>query len=91
MPTRPARSSRATVRLALGDAAVLTPAQAAQLLPIGDTEARAWLHEAGLVRLLRGREVVIWGDVLQALRDAPTTTEPTAPPPRARAWREADY
>lgn len=86
MPTRPATNARAAARLTLGAAAVLPVAQAVQLMPLGDARARRWLRSRGLVRDLDGAEVVIWGDVLEALR---ATTEPTAPQP-PRVWREAD-
>lgn len=52
----------------MGPAAVLPVAEAAALLPLGDTDARDWLTSRGLVLALRGREVVIWGDVLDAIR-----------------------
>lgn len=58
----------ASARLALGAAAVLALGDAARLLPMSDGEARAWLHDQGLVRDLAGRDVVVWGDVIDALR-----------------------
>lgn len=72
MPDTPG-SARTLQRLALGAAAVLPVALAADPLPIADDEARRWLRDHGLVRNLAGREVVVWGDVLDALREgAPT-------------------
>lgn len=70
---------RHTQRLVLGAAAVLSEAAAVDLLPLARKEAREWLRELGLVRYLRGRRVVVWGDVLEALRtdaDKPTRPEP---------------
>ena len=55
-------------RLLLGRAAVLSPSEAGRLLPVERVKAKAWLEEMGLVRILCGKEVVIWGDVLDALR-----------------------
>ena len=63
----------------LGAAAVLPLRQAAELLPIKDSSAREWLRSEGLVRDLRGREIVIWGDVVAALGP-----DDTPPPPRKR-------
>jgi hypothetical protein len=56
-------------RMTLGSAAVLSLSTAARLLPVRDADARMWLRARGLVRHLEGREVVIWGDVLDALED----------------------
>ena len=53
---------------------MLSARRAAELLPIGDQEARRWLRERGLVRYLEGRPVVRWRDVLDAL------AEPELPP-----------
>ena len=58
-------------RLALGAAAVVSAATAAELLPIRDAEARQWLRDRDLVRELLGRPVVRWGDVLDALEAEP--------------------
>jgi len=72
-------SRRLALRLALSAAAVLSVSQAAGLLPMGDADARQWLRAQGLVHVLEGRDVVVWGDVLGCIRDAVVT--PTAPPP----------
>jgi hypothetical protein len=61
-------------RTALGDAAVFSLNKAAELLPIGDSEARAWLKESGLVRSVNGRPVVLWRDVLSAISRSPIWT-----------------
>ena len=65
------RTPRKQERLLLGAAAVLPPRQAAELLPWSDQEARAWLRQKGLVLTVDGHEIVIWGDVLDALRARP--------------------
>jgi hypothetical protein len=69
--------SAAADRLAQGEAALLSPAQAARL--VGGRRARRWLAEAGLVRHTPLGERVIWGEVLAAMRDAGTDTTPKAP------------
>lgn len=70
----------ATRRLALGEAAVFSLTDAAELLPIRETDARRWLRSRGLVRQLEGRDVVTWRKVLDAIEAG---DEP-APPPRGR-------
>lgn len=60
-------ANRDGARLRLGEAAVFSLNRAAELLPLGDGEARAWLEARGLVRHVNGRAVVVWRDVLQAL------------------------
>ncbi len=68
-------------RLALGAAAVLSPTQAAELLPGREAENMRWLRDAGLVRSRHGLpDVVIIGDVLEALRSGATPSEATAKP-----------
>jgi hypothetical protein len=64
-------------RLHLGAAAVLSVTQAASLLPWRDKEARAWLHDRGLVRAVPGRRpVVIWSEVLDELKNAKEEVQP---------------
>lgn len=70
-------SDRHDQRLALGHAAVFSLMHAAELLPIADKEARAWLRRQGLVRRLLGKEVVIWGEVVDRLREASAAPEST--------------
>ena len=53
----------------MGADAVLSLQQASRLLPLGDRAARAWLRDEGLVRRIQGREVVVWGDVLNRIRE----------------------
>lgn len=65
-----AASERHRDRLAQGAAAVMSPSAAARLLPIDDREALSWLQDRGLVRQLLGRPVVVWFDVLEAIRGA---------------------
>lgn len=75
--------SRAEDRLSLGAAAVFSPTRAAELLGGRESEALDWLRARNLIIRPPGldREVVIWGDVLEALR----TPEPApAEPPRQR-------
>jgi len=79
MATDPA-TSRKRERLALGEAAILSLQHAIELLPLRDGEARGWLEEKGLIRLLRGRPVVCWGEVLIALRAHEATREPERSP-----------
>lgn len=79
----PAHSKVAQARRELGRAAIFTVAEAATLLPMADPEATAALEAAGLVRLLDGRRVVIWGHVLDWI-DTLTPT-PAAPRPKKRA------
>lgn len=73
-------------RLALGADAVLPLQQAAALLPMADREAREWLRDRGLVRQLAGRDVVIWGDITDALRanETPPPSVPSPPRPHGR-------
>lgn len=61
-------SRRNEERLRLGGAAVLSVSYAAEMLPVRDGDGRAWLRARGLVRQLNGEDVVVWGDVLDALR-----------------------
>ena len=53
-------------RLSLGAGAVFTLREAARLL--GWTGAEAWIRRQGIVRRVDGRERVVWGDVLDAVR-----------------------
>jgi hypothetical protein len=73
-------SARRDDRLAMGAGAVLSLKDAASMLPLADQEARAWLHERNLVCSIRGRRLVVWADVLEALRN----DEPTTPTGRLR-------
>ena len=67
-------------RLRLGEAAVLPWREAVRLLPGGAVKVRAWLRARGLVRSIEGTEVVIWGEVLAALRqEEQRAEEPTRP------------
>lgn len=52
--------------------------RAARALHMRDSRAAAWLRSRGLVCSVAGRERVIWGDVLEAIR----TNQP--PMPKAR-------
>ncbi len=61
-------SERHQARLSMGPGAILSLRNAAALLPLDDNEAREWLQARGLVRYLSGRAVVVWADVMDALR-----------------------
>ena len=81
--------SAAADRLHLGEAAVLTPTKAAELLPVREADALRWLRARGLVRRVPGLgEVVVWGDVVAAIRAGELVAVATAPLtatlPRAR-------
>lgn len=78
-------TDRARARLALGPAAVLSIADAVELLPWRDAEARAWLEARGLILRLPDLPgpCVVWGDVLEALRQR--EVQEAARPPRAAA------
>ena len=69
---RPGTSVRDRERLVLGRDAVLSLGRAAELLPLADGEARAWLHAHGLVATVeiggRTKELVHWGAVLDQLK-----------------------
>lgn len=67
-PKRKRGPSRPAARLAMGANAVLSLAQAVDLLPLDRIKARQWLKDRQIVRTLAEHEVVIWGDVLDALR-----------------------
>jgi len=64
-------SKRHEERISLGSAAVLPLTVAAALLPVADCKARRWIRERGLVRNLVGKEVVVWVDIVDALREEP--------------------
>jgi hypothetical protein len=61
-----AKTKRGLDRLRQGEAAVYSVGEAARLL--GWTGAAEWLHAKGLVYVVDGRERVIWGDALDAIR-----------------------
>lgn len=61
--------------------------KAARRLPGREADIRRWLREQGLVRDLAGREVVVWGEVLDAM---PKTTEPKIRQPRKAAAPQLD-
>ena len=64
-------SKRHQDRLRLGRDAIVSLSDAAALLPMSDDEARDWLRASGLVRDFHGRHVVLWGEVLDAIRELP--------------------
>jgi hypothetical protein len=63
------RAHAATRPLSRDD--VLTVTDAARELQADRKEVRAWLHRSGVMRQVLGQERVIWGDVLDALRERP--------------------
>lgn len=52
----------------LSPASVLTVREAVRELKLRRDDGIAWLNEHGLVRDVAGRQRVIWGDVLDAIR-----------------------
>ena len=57
-------------RLKLGEASILKPTVAAELLPVRESTGMEWLRSRSLIRRVAGLgEVVIWGDVIKAIRD----------------------
>jgi hypothetical protein len=74
-------TSRSSTRVQLGAAAVLSEAEAVQLLPCRDDTARAWLRDQGLVRQhpVLGR-IVVWADVVAAIQGPPPDDAPTGAP-----------
>ena len=63
-------------RLFLGRAAILSISHAASLLPLRDADAREAIRSAGVIRWLNGREVVVWGDVIDLVLVGPAANEP---------------
>lgn len=76
-----------SARLQLGAAAVLTPTRVCELLPLGETTVMGWLRARGLIRKVAGADVVLWGDVLEAIRDHGLARP--APAPRGATLRRA--
>lgn len=77
----------------LGPAAVVSLSDAAELLPGGYARRRAWLEARGLVHDLDGDPVVVWGEVVDAVRGderharakpAPDPVDPWATAPRLK-------
>ena len=87
IPKTTPKSRREEKRLRLGEAAVFTARQAAELLPLSDDRCLDWLRRRGLVRCLDGRQVVIWGDFLEALRTPDPDTPPATPRPLSNLRR----
>ena len=69
--------ARRLLRALLGDAALVSVTEAAEWLPLGDRRGRRWLRKAGLVRTIDGKDVVRWGDVLQAVDGRPAVSVQT--------------
>ena len=78
-------SKRHRDRLIMGRGAILSVQSAVGLLPVADAIARSWLVERGLVGYLAGRRVVVWAEVMDALRAGDTPVpKPRAGVPLAR-------
>jgi hypothetical protein len=94
MPRRSA-SPAASRRREYADAAVLPLAQAVDDLPVGRRSDReAWLRSRGLVipaPWSDAGEVVVWGDVLAALRSSSTAPKPKPAPTPRKKLRRADW
>lgn len=76
VPVFPGTSTRDRERLLQGTGAVLSLRRAAELLPWDDAPARAWLRAQGLVHKVNGKEIVVWEEVLDRLKEqgTPATT-----------------
>jgi hypothetical protein len=51
-------------RYLLGPAALLSVERAASCMPLRDADARRLLEEAGVIRRLAGRRVVLWAEAI---------------------------
>lgn len=81
-------TTRTELRRAFGRDAVLSEAEAVEAMPFRDSACREWLRANGLVRSRPGLgRYVIWGDVLQALRD--DQPEPDEEPRAASGYPRA--
>lgn len=80
----PGTSTRDRERLLQGLGAVYSPRRAAELLPGDDASNRAWLREQGLVHTRNGKEEVVWDEVLEKLKGAPTDAPTPAKTGRTR-------
>jgi hypothetical protein len=85
----PRKSRRSHDRLLQGVGAVYSVGRAAELLPWSDAKSREWLQRSGLVRVVEGKAIVVWCDVLNLLRrDEGDEPEPPEEPnfslPRVR-------
>lgn len=56
-------------RLRLGADAMFSVDRAARMLPWNNADAVLWLRRRGVVLLVDGHEVVIWGDACKAARN----------------------
>jgi len=80
------QATRRELRGRMGRGGLLPLAQAVEMLPTSDAEAREWLRLHGLVGDLAGREVVDWGRVLE-VPFTPTPPGDSSTRPRARNGR----
>lgn len=73
-----ARPNVSGLRDRQGHAAVYSVTATARRLPMADAEARRWLSEHGLIYSILGRQMCVWGDVLDTIRGqgAPELSSP---------------
>ena len=76
------RRFRAQRRRPLSEADVLKPEEVACALSKNRKTTRAWLAENGLIRMVLGSQRVIWGEVLQLIRDKTASETPKKPKPQ---------
>ncbi len=81
------RSRRHRDRLLQGPGAVFSLARATELLPMGDQQALSWLVNEGLVHQLDGRSVVVWGEVMDRIREQPPSQPKPSSTPRTHSRR----
>lgn len=67
----------------MSSAEILTFREAVNRLPMRNAVARRWLRDSRLVSTVEGRELVIWSDVVEALRAVRQDVTP-APAPKPR-------
>ena len=59
------------LRFIISPGAIVSLQQAAMLLVFEKRDARAWLLQQGIVRDVAGRSLVVWADVMDAVRNSP--------------------
>jgi len=72
---------RSEERLLFGPAAILSLRRASELLPIADHEARELIEDAGIIRRLAGRRVVVWSDCIALCEFEQERQERSSAPP----------
>ena len=72
-------------RLLQGGAALLPVEEAVRLSPVRDGDIRKVIEEAGIIRRLAGRRVVLWADVIAlACHEHEPSGQPARPVRRLR-------